>query len=62
MFAGKATDEVVVIAKEVKKPNLFKEAVAVGIVGAVMAIPIPFMGPLMGAAVGASIGLVHVVR
>ena len=63
VLAGKAAEEAVIIVKEAKKSNLFKEAAAGGIVGAVIAIPIPFVGPLMGAAIGGAIGLyVHVVR
>jgi uncharacterized membrane protein len=63
VLAGKAADEAIVIAKEVKKSNLFKEAVAGAIVGAVIAIPIPFLGPLMGAAIGGVIGIyINVAR
>jgi hypothetical protein len=60
--AKSVADEAVETSRNVLQTELGKNmAVAAGI-GAVIAIPVPFIGPLFGAIVGAGVGYLNTVR
>jgi hypothetical protein len=52
-----AADETAKLGKEVMQSELVKDVAPYAAIGAVITIPIPFIGPAIGAALGAGLGL-----
>ena len=50
-------DEAALLGKEVMQSDLVKDVAPYAAIGAVIAIPIPFIGSAVGAAIGAGLGL-----
>ncbi len=50
-------DETAILGKEVMQSELVKDVAPYAAIGAVIAIPIPFVGSAIGAAIGAGLGL-----
>ena len=50
-------DEAALLGKEVVQSELVKDVAPYAAIGAVIAIPIPFIGSAIGAAIGAGLGL-----
>ena len=50
-------DETAILGKEVMQSDLVKDVAPYAAIGAVIAIPIPFVGSAIGAAIGAGLGL-----
>ncbi len=50
-------DESAKLGKEVMQSELVKDIAPYAVVGAAIAVPIPFIGPFIGAAAGAALGL-----
>lgn len=55
--ASSVADEATTLGKEVMQSDLVKDVAPYAAIGAVIAIPIPFVGSAIGAAIGAGLGL-----
>ena len=55
--ASSIADEATILGKEVMQSDLIKDVAPYAAIGAVIAIPIPFVGSAIGAAIGAGLGL-----
>ena len=55
--AASVADEAALFGKEVMQSDLVKDVAPYAAIGAVIAIPIPFVGSAIGAAIGAGLGL-----
>ena len=55
--ASSIADEATILGKEVMQSELVKDVAPYAAIGAVIAIPIPFVGSAIGAAIGAGLGL-----
>ena len=55
--ASSVADESAKLGKEVMQSELVKDVAPYAAIGAVIAIPIPFVGSAIGAAIGAGLGL-----
>ncbi len=55
--ASSVAEEAAILGKEVMQSDLVKDVAPYAAIGAVIAIPIPFVGSAIGAAIGAGLGL-----
>ena len=55
--AGEAYDDAAEVINRANKFGLGKDVLPFALIGAAVAIPIPFIGPIIGGAIGAAIGV-----